>query len=288
MVTQTLWEVVRSWPGAIAVVDGMRIRDAQPVLAQERIYAQSLILDAPRRPIPRNGPWMAPVDQSGVVRLAGIPGMQQGCVLWGGPVEPNIAFQHFRRLNQSMIPSDDGEGQDRVLFRHWDSETLALIYPVLKPGQRAQLFGPFVALALYSADADMPLFAQRERDWPPPARLPIVFDADQMKRIETAMKARSDRNVARYLRRNAGPQLAGVDDAALQGHVVAWREQAGAWGATSEAGVGRFAWLQIATGGKFASIPGMHATIAQTPGASADLQLKRLMHVMVYKLRHGV
>ncbi|MCK9541314.1 MAG: DUF4123 domain-containing protein [Novosphingobium sp.] len=277
-----LYELVAGWPAIIAVCNGAKFADLPAILQAGGFTAHSLILESPRQPAPRSGPWMLPLSPERLGQFLSIPGMQPSCVLWGGVSDPGVAFQHFRRINRARIVNDEKQPES-VLFRHWDNETLGLMLPLMTPAQKARLFGPFERAAFFVEDAEGGVVALRESGTAPAddaRRGPIHFDASQMATIEAGMLARSDRKIARYLRRNAAAHTGPADDEALQRYVGDCRAQAGAWGITSESGIGRFAWLQLVTQGRFAGMPEVHALMTAPSTATPDRKLKYLMQRM--------
>ncbi|MDE8653721.1 DUF4123 domain-containing protein [Novosphingobium album (ex Liu et al. 2023)] len=275
-----LHDMTASWPSVIAVCDGAKFDDLPALLRANGFVSHALLLDSPRQPSPRSGPWMLHLPSFRLGQFLSIPGMERSCVLWGGCDDPGDAFQHFRRINRAEIPDAQGR-RESVLFRHWDNETLALLMPIATPAQKARLFGPFDRVALFCEDADGALVAQyRPEPGAAALRGPLRFDAAQMVAIEGAMRARSDRRVARYLRRNAPAHTGQADDATMQRYVEDCRVQAETWGVTSEAGIGRFAWLQLVTQGRFAQMPEVHALMSAPSTATPDRRLTYLMQRM--------
>lgn len=275
-----------AWVGNVfATIDGAHFKDVRSVLRDHGLGAESLFLELPGRPSPVSGPFFTALDHAGLMRLAEIPGIEQACVLWCSPVSTVLAYRHFRKLNHVKIPSVEFQGtHERVLFRHWDPAVLALMLPLLEPEQRPQLFGPMTRAAFYSADAGQVLEATARHDWPPAPRGPLEFSQAQMEQTAEAMKARSHRAVARFLRRNAEPHTAAMDDAALLRFVDAADAESRQWGVRYEAGIGRFAWLLLVTEGRLRQMPEAR-TFILGDGSASDDRLRQLMQAMALKLR---
>ena len=280
---QSLSSRVAGWPpGLFAALDGARLPDLRGRLSEAGLEAQSLFLERPGRPAPVSGPYFLPLDPGQTERLLALPGIERACVLWQGPVQPVLAFRHLRSLNAARIPPDN----EQVLFRHWDPAVLALMVPLFSAEQLARLFGPFAQVALHSADADRVLWKSR----PPPetaaTRGPLRLSPAQLAGTEAALTARSHREIARYLRRNAAEQAAGMDEGALTAFVAQVEREAHGWGVRTQAGCGRFAWLLLMTQGRLRRMPQARAYLLEG-GPPSDARLTRLMHAMAHRLRRS-
>ena len=280
---QNLSSRIAGWPGGLfATLDGARVDDLRGRLSEAGLDAQSLFLERPGRPAPVSGPYFLALDAARAERLLALPGIERACVLWNGPVQPVLAFRHLRSLNTARIPPDN----EQVLFRHWDPAVLAMMVPLLGPEQLGRLFGPFTQVALYSADAGRVLWMSRPTSGASAPRGVLKLSPAQLTQTEAALTARSHREIARYLRRNAAGQAAGMDDAALAAFVAQAEREAYGWGVRTQAGCGRFAWLLLTTQGRLRQMPQARAYLLEG-GAPSDARLTRLMHAMAHRLRRS-
>ncbi len=261
-----------------AVIDGSQVTDIAALLRQADLSARALFLEQADPAIVAAGPFLAPVDGTRLDRLLQIPGIEAACVFWGGAVAEPVLFRHLRSLNLARIPAAEGAAPEMVLFRHYDPAVIAVILPVLRPAQRARMFGPMQSMALSTPDTG-PLEASARADWPAAEPGWLTLDAAQMAAVTTAMRARSHRSIARYLRDTMPDRTAGFDDAALLRGIATADHEARGWGIVTEAGIGRFAWLMFATEGKFAEAQGARAYVTQGD-AAPDRKLRRFMDAM--------
>lgn len=107
-----------------------------------------------------------------------------------------------------------------------------------------------------------------------------------MQALSGSMTARSHRAIASYLRDAAPGQTRGMDEAGLLGFIARSEAQGRAWGLKTEAGLGRFAWLQLMTQGRFAELGQARAALNEG-GASPDRQIKLLMQAMAQRSASG-
>lgn len=283
-----LAQVLEEWDhGALAVIDGAAFANAPSAFANVGLAVQPLFLETGSRPAPTSGPFVVSLDPPARRRFLSVPRVEQSCVLWRGPVDAVLAYRHFRGLNQARIPCSEAlDGTDRVLFRHWDPAVLALTFPLMTAAQRARLFGPLRGLALYSTDERRVVQARWKASWPRAPRGALTFSPAQMEAISEGMRRRSHRKVALYLRRNAEEHTAPLDDAALVAFVAESEVQAREWGVRSEAGLGRFAWLQLVTQSRFASMPDVRTAVSAD--GTPDANLRKLMNLAAFRMRHGI
>jgi len=268
-----------------AVVDGGRYADLPRLLREHDLRGLPLFLETPRRPAPKAGPHLVALDGASLMRLLDIDDIDRACVFWRTSADEPIVFRHLRGINQARIPLQAetpgrwrADGTESVVFRHWDPDVMALVFPLLDETQRSRLFGPLAQLTLYSRDLASAVQATSSRDWPPAPRGPLTFTPSQMGAIADGMKARSRRKIARYLRKTAEPTTTSMDDATLLDFVAANEAEARGWGLRTEAGFGRFAWLWLATGGKLAQMAPVRSFVA-APGGTPDVRLRQLMRV---------
>lgn len=280
----SLRKILAEWPLPVfAVLDGAHYDDLPSLLRQADVPARALFLEyRDNAGLLRSGPHLAPLDGWRLNNLLRIEGIEKAAVFWrvDKPDEPAF-YRHLRTLNlvNIPVPTPDPFAPVRrtVMFRHWDPGVLALTLPVLTQAQRTRLFGPAEALAIMAPEGM--LQAQRQSDWPIPSRGRLTLDAAQMQALSSAMTARAHRAVATYLRDTAPELTQAMDDARLLVFVSQSDTLARTWGLITEAGFGRFAWLQLATQGRFASSEQARAVLG-AGGASPDQQIKLLMQAM--------
>lgn len=292
-----LADILVEWPRPVfAVLDGAKYDDLPGLLRQIDIEARALFLEyRGNAGVVRSGPHLALLNERRLRNLLRIEGIEGAAVFWRveEPDEPAF-YRHLRTLNlveipapppaQGAAPDPFATAQRTVMFRHWDPGVLAMILPVLTPAQRARLFGPAVALAIAAPEGA--LQAKRRADWPEPAHGRLVLNEAQMQALSRAMTARSHRAIASYLRDTASEQTRGMDEAGLRGFVARSEAQGRAWGLKTEAGLGRFAWLQLMTQGRFAELGQARAALNEG-GASPDRQIKLLMQAMAQRTTAG-
>jgi hypothetical protein len=270
-----------SWSGSLfAVIDGAKYPNVAAMLNYAQLRCRPLLLNRPGLPMLSAAPFLVPLDQTELGRLLQIGGISSSCVFWIGPVSEAAIYHHLRTINQAEIPRDAGGGGGRrveiVLFRHWDPSVLSLMLPILEPAQRSQLFGPLTRVVLYSEDLGQVLQADRRLEWPAPERGRLRLSQEQITRLEASMTERSHRTVGRYLRETAPDQTASMDEPALLRFVADSESAARSWGVTGEAGIGRFAWLMLATGGTLTQMTEVRDWVAVADG-SADDRLRDIM-----------
>jgi hypothetical protein len=264
-----------------AVIDGAKFSDLPTRLATIGVAPSSLFLDQRDSSVVQAGPFLARLDAHRLMALFRIDGIEAATVFWSAPTDQTVFYQHLRRLNLADIPLSPERGAGSVLFRHWDPAVMALVLPTLEPAQRAQLFGPAVAMVMASPEGV--LVTRRRDDWPEPARGRLRFSATQMAMIADTMAARSRRAIAAYLRETAPDKTASLDQMALL-DVVRRSETVGReLGLTTERAFGQFAYLMLISDGRIAdSIPAR--TYLAGSADSPDLAVGRLLLAMAYTL----
>ncbi len=288
-----LLAVMRNWPRPIyVVIDGALLPDAPGLTAKADVFVRSLFIEHGDPATVQSGPWFAALDERHLESLMLIEGIETASVFWGGAVEEPVIFRHLRSLNLFDVPRPVDAPPDpfaadpeTVLFRHWDPSVMALVLPVLEPAQRARLFGPMDALAIYAHSLDGAREAKRRETWPEPERGRIRLSVAQMEQITKAMVDRSRKTIAAYLRDTASAQTVTMDDRTLFEFIERSEIIGRSWGLVTEASFGRFAWLMLATQGGIATMEPVRAGIAAA-GISPDQALRTLMDVMADQLRH--
>lgn len=280
---EALRNLLVNTPGSLwAVVDGAKFSNVRQTLDRLGLRSIPLFLELPRKPAPVAGPFLVPLSAPDLHQFLTIPHVEKACVFWSAPAEEAVVFRHLRGLNYARIPLQtrdavgwEADGKERALLRHWDPSVMALLVPLLDEEQRHRLFGPLSRLTLYAADHELPVQARADPN-ERRSRGPLVFTPSQMRQIAQAMRERSHRSIARYLRDTAPQQTASMGDAALIALVADAEAEGRSWGLRSEAGLGRFAWLWLTTNGRLGQLAPIRAFL-EGPGASPDEKLKRLM-----------
>ncbi|MCU0912143.1 MAG: hypothetical protein MUE98_12600 [Rhodobacteraceae bacterium] len=97
----------------------------------------------------------------------------------------------------------------------------------------------------------------------------------------------SSRRIGAYLRRNASDQTASISDRELDDRTRAWMREAREIGVKTEAGMGRWCYLQAVSGGRIGHQSDILTYVKSGDGASADTRVRMLMLSMVEAARAG-
>lgn len=269
-----LMALMRNWPRPVfVVIDGALLHGMPGVAAKADVFPRSLFVEHDDPDTVQAGPWFAALDERHLANLLRIEGIGTAAVFWGGAVDEATVFRHLRSINLVDIPRPADAPPDpfaadpeTVLFRHWDPSVMALTLPMLEPGQRARLFGPMDAIALYAPALGGVRDARRRVEWPEPDRGRIRISAGQMDRIAAAMTDRSRRTIAAFLRDAAPAYTGGKDDQALMGFIADSDISGRALGLTTERGLARWAYLMLVSGGAIATIDPARVFLTALPG----------------------
>lgn len=272
--TNDLMTLMRNWPRPVFVaIDGVLLPDVPGLTAKADVCPRSLFVEHSDPGTVRAGPWFASLDNRHLTNLLRIEGIETASVFWSGAVDEAVVFRHLRSINLVDIPRPADAPPDpfaadpeTVLFRHWDPSVMALTLPVLEPVQRARLFGPMDAIALYAPSLGGARDAKRRMDWPEPNRGRIQISTVQMTGIAAAMTNRSRRTIAAFLRDAAPAETIGMDDMALIAFVADAETSGRELGLATERGLSRWAYLMLISGGAIATIEPARAFLTSIPG----------------------
>lgn len=146
---------------------------------------------------------------------------------------------------------------------------MARTLPVLTPTQRrARLFGP--ALALLVCLSEELKEVRRQVDWPEPARGLLTFTPQQIQAMAFTVQEQSFRTIAAFLRRNGEKEAEGWGEQELLDYVRRMDSEGRAWGLRTEAGLGRFAWLNLMSRNKFAKQPDVRNFVTTGKGTAHE------------------
>ncbi|WP_299965288.1 hypothetical protein [uncultured Roseobacter sp.] len=231
-------------------------------------------------------------------------------VVWQGCAHATL-FQHLRGLNMVEVPRGtdtpvgpdyamldpskptaqasgakvDGRGEyELILFRHADPNVIAQILPALDLPGWARFLGRTNGLAYTPAD-----------DWsdeagthvaPRPGGLPetqrgwLRLERETLERMAEVRLDRSARRIARYLRKHAATPTKGIDDQALVKRARGYIDEARDYGVQTEAGMGRWSYMQITTRDGMLTDPSVRSVMsAQDPSMTPDERVKLLLRM---------
>lgn len=297
---QAFHDALETLPGPLfAVLDGAHFDDVEDELGDLGIDSRSLFLRGGNEDMRRDGPWL--VDLSDERKRAHIEKMAMAmpcAVFWSCSGGGDVLWKHLRTINQILVPDDRIAGNrgeidspiiyERVLFRHWDPNVIGSFIAKFNPQQLAAFFGPAQAILLNTMTYGGLKRAIRPRNLPQPERGPLRLDPHTIKAIENAQHDHQVRRISQYLRSAAPDHTQSMTDADL--HIMAKRysDEARSYGILSEAGAGRWSYMQIVSGGQFGAMPEVRVVMAAKAGPfSPDERIRHLMTVISMKLREA-
>ena len=186
----------------------------------------------------------------------------------------------------------DGDAFEPAVFRHADANVMAQVLPSLDGLGFARLFGPAAAI-LFAPDADWAgrsgvMAAPRPDDLPAPPPGPLTLDAAAMKRVQARRLARSRRRIMGYLREAAPDETADMSEEELAVAAGDHMKQARSFGIETEAGMGRWSYLQLVSGGAMADDEDIRAYMGGADdGTTPDQRVQALMRSTARELAGG-
>ena len=276
--------LLKEWdPPVFATMDGASFDDAPRAFAQAGIQLRSLFVEHRDPATVRAGPYLAVLDRPRVGSFLRVDGIANAAVFWRTDATEPILFRHLRSINLVDIPRDPAPPDQppvpktrTVLFRHYDPSVMAIVLRVLTPAQRARVFGPAEAIALYAASVGGAKSAKRQSDWPKPESGRLRLTSTQMEAIVAGMDLQSRHAIAAFLRDTANGATAPMDDAELISFVETSSVKGRDLGIVTERGLGRWAYLTLITKGTIAdSEPAKHFITASN--SNPDEQVEMLM-----------
>ncbi|QDH17380.1 DUF4123 domain-containing protein [Swingsia samuiensis] len=269
---------IDAWPHRpiFIAMDGAQFDNLPNLLRKNKIFFKSLFLDRKPGSVGRSGPFLATIAPHQGEFFLSLPDVLNGSVFWNAQCSFDTFYRHLRTLSLVRIPSQSEEKSKTrmVVFRHFDPKTIALILPIMTLPQRARFFGP--AQSLLISVPEGVLEAKRRSNWPEPEKGFLSFDQEKMNLITDAMKLRSHHKIAKFLRDTAPDQTKDMNDEALLKFVERSEEESKIFEVTTEAGKGRFAWLQLMSHEKFSKDPAI-ITYMKSVRHDPDLGLKHLI-----------
>jgi hypothetical protein len=232
--------------------------------------------------------------------IAGIIADLPAIVYWIGDADLTEAklWRHLRTLNMVLIPKRYGEENppplepgaethDALMFRHADGNVLAEVLPVLDATQFARVFGPAKALMFLApdhpaSDGSIIRRALLPDDAPPAQPGMLKLSMEQMEGIEDVRLKRSQQRIVKYLRDVAPVQTKRMGDKEVVDKTTLFLKEGRALGVRTEAGLGRWCYLQVITNGEMGrqkSVVDFVTTrnLGNNPGASAEERVEILM-----------
>ena len=300
-----------------AVMDGALFDDLPGDLMRAGITCRSLFLDHADRDVERAGAWFMALSSDEVRdHVVGLAAKRPCAVFWECPAGADKMFRHLRGINMILYPKaflpekidgpneagDDEasaatsasqrETHEMVLFRHADPNVMAQTVPALTEVETARLLGAADSLLFLPhpewADGDGRVaMARADRSVRAPTGL-LRLSEETVERIGGARHNRRHRRLSAYLRKVAPEQTEGMDDDALEEKAAEYAAEAQAYGVRSEAGQGRWCYLQTLTGGALTDDPNVHRFMTtKEPGVSPDQRVRLLLQQSAATLRSG-
>ncbi|MFF2321974.1 hypothetical protein ACFVTJ_13050 [Agrobacterium sp. NPDC058088] len=258
-------------------------------------------------------------------RLRKIVLLSQGkpaVVFWSG--ENDLAserlYRHLRGLNRIFVPktwrgpdvSDEllrsekaspaAEGDlsasesgtfaayEPFIFRHADANVMMQIIPVLDEAQLSHLFGPATQL-LFAPGHEWGGGVKRARmavSSDRPLGEPILMSQDMMASVSETRDQASRHKISGYLERNAGDHLKGMGEEERDIWIRSHIREARSLGVRSEAGLGRWCYLQAITGGRLTQQPGVTDYMTGGGEGTPDEKVRLLLKSVRAAAHRGV
>jgi hypothetical protein len=232
--------------------------------------------------------------------IAGIAGDTPAAVFWIGDADLTEAnlWRHLRTLNMVLIPKGYGgdepapveegdETHDALMFRHGDGNVLAEVLPVLDAAQFSRVFGIAKALMFLAPDHPASYGSTVRRallpaDCPPAPPGMLKLSMEQITGIEAARFERSQQRIVRYLKDTAPRQTNQLGEKEVVAKAAIFMAEGRALGVRTEAGLGRWCYLQVITDGEMGRQRSVvdfvtKRNLGNNPGASAEERVEILM-----------
>lgn len=229
------------------VLDGALVSNIDERLKFCKLDGRPLFRNNADRATVLAGPWLISLnpDQRPLERAVIMARSVGKGVFWLGHSDDALLFQHLRRLGAARMP--DG----RILyFRHYDSDVLAAIAPLLDSRQAAVLFGPCQIIALIGGSGNRATIHKPD-GLPKETPYPIEFQSWQISVLDERQLALSRKKIARMLREELPdkmPRLAD-DDTLVKGLC----EQATTMNMKTESSQARWCYMHYLSNGKINS-----------------------------------
>jgi hypothetical protein len=241
-----------------------------------------------------------PLQEKQLDLIAAITADLPAAVYWIGDADLTEAklWRHLRTLNMVLIPKGYGEDDppplepgaethDALMFRHGDGNVLAEVLPVLDAVQFSRVFGPanmlmFLAPDHPASDGSIIRRAVLPDDAPPAPPGMLKLSMEQMAGIEDMRLKRSQQRIVKYLRDVAPVQTTQMGDKEVVDRTALYLKEGRALGVRTEAGLGRWCYLQVITNGEIGRQKSVtdfvtKRNLGNNPGASAEERVEILM-----------
>ncbi|PDT11112.1 MULTISPECIES: hypothetical protein [unclassified Rhizobium] len=242
-----------------------------------------------------------------VDRLIDLVGGRPAVVFWMCGEGGDVLYRHLRTINMILLPAtsqidrgksyernplsqeidhDQPSGDERVLFRHADSNVMAQVMPSLSYSNMSRVLGPANQI-LYSADADWsekPMSIRRAKDMSLPKAGPLKLNSDEVVRIENWRRRATRRRRVSYLQDTCPVETKGATQEALERHLLVSEETGAKLGLISEGAHCRWAFMMCKTNGRIAQSRDATEFISRK-GVSPDEQVKVFMRGVIGALR---
>ena len=223
------------------VLDGAIVDDIEVYLKANDLVGRPLFRESTDHEVLLAGPWMISVgmDSSALQRsVAAARGIGKGVFWLGGRGEDTI-FAHLRKLNAARMP--DG----RVMFfRHYDSDVLVAVAPLLGAAQAAYLFGPSRVLGFVGGEGDSRTI-EKPDDLPEAAAGPLEFEQWQLDELNQRQRRLDKKAICRALRDEYPEQTRHLDEHDLEGRVSEYEKSAQGLNLTSRPAILNWARLNM-------------------------------------------
>ena len=298
-------------------MDGALFDDLPGELMRAGVTARSLFLDHADKEVERAGAWFVALDGDEVrAHVVGLAAKRPCAVFWECSAGADRMFRHLRGINMILYPKaflpekTDGpnetgddeaaaagaasrrETHEMVLFRHADPNVMAQTVPALTEVETARLLGAADSLVFLShpdwADGDGRVaMARADRSVRAPTGL-LRLSEETVERIGGARHDRRHRRLSAYLRKVAPEQTEGMDDHALDKKAAEYAAEAEAYGVRSEAGQGRWCYLQLVSRGEMGRQSKITEYISQPdPSKSPDARVRDVLHMAAFRAQRG-
>lgn len=280
-----------------AVLDGAQFNDIESELGDVDISPRSLFRQGGDPAWRRDGPWLVELSNDRKRGYIEALSLEKACaVFWSCATGGQALWQHLRTINFILVPDDRIHGNngidgrqvkyERVMFRHWDPNVLGSVMPSLTPEQFARLFGPASAIFLNTSAFGGLKRALKPTSFPASPRGLLKLTPENLRSAEAIRFQSSCQPYMDYLRSVAPDQTSPLSDKDLRQITIGHLEEARTYGISSRASLGRWCYLQLVSGGKFAESQEVRAFMrSKQIKISADDRVNRLMKMLPAKLR---
>ena len=280
-----------------AVLDGAQFNDIESELGDVDISPRSLFRREGDPAWRRDGPWLVELANDRIRAYIEALSLEKSCaVFWSCAKGGQALWQHLRTINFILVPDDRIYGNngidgrqvkyERVMFRHWDPNVLGSVMPSLTPEQFARFFGPASAIFMNASAFGGLKRALKPTSFPAAPRGLLKLTPENLRSAEAIRFQGSCQSYMDYLRSVAPDHTSTLSENDLRQITIDYLEGARLYGVSSRASLGRWCYLQLVSGGKFAESQEVRALMSSKQiKISADDRVNRLMKMLPAKLR---